>query len=121
VQKLDVVSDPWPEHSYDAVFSANTAHIMPWEAVVAMFSGAAAHLLTNGMFFLYGPFNINNRFTSESNEQFDRQLRTQDPQMGIRDMAAVTELARLNQLRLEQKIAMPANNFVLIFTKMRSA
>ena len=56
--KLDVLSDPWPGRCYDGAYSANTAHIMPWEAVVAMFSGVAAHLLPGARFCLYGPFNI---------------------------------------------------------------
>ena len=117
LMKLDVVSDPWPGCSFNAVYSANTAHIMHWDAVIAMFSGVAAHLLNEGLFCLYGPFNIDNRFTSESNAQFDAQLRAQDPQMGIRDMAVVESLAVLHKMRLEQKLAMPANNFLLAFKK----
>jgi len=116
--KLDVVSDPWPGRSYDAAYSANTAHIMSWEAVIAMFAGVGAHLLTGARFCLYGPFNIDNRFTSDSNAEFDSYLRARDSQMGIRDMAAIENLARLHQLHLEQKIAMPANNFMLVFEKM---
>ena len=117
--KLDVLSDPWPGRSYDAVFTANTAHIMPWEAVIAMFAGVGAHLVSGGRFCLYGPFNVDNKFTSESNAQFDAQLRSQNSQMGIRDMAAIANLANLNQMHLEQKITMPANNFMLVLKKKR--
>ncbi len=115
--KLDVISDPWPGCSYEAAYSANTAHIMPWDAVVAMFTGLATHLVPGARFCLYGPFNIDNRFTSESNAQFDAQLRAGDSQMGIRDMAAIESLANLHQMRLESKLAMPANNFLLVFTR----
>ncbi len=115
--KLDVISDPWPGCSFEAAYSANTAHIMPWEAVVAMFTGLATHLVPGARFCLYGPFNIDNRFTSESNAQFDAQLRAGDSQMGIRDMAAIESLANLHQMRLECKLAMPANNFLLVFTR----
>lgn len=115
--KLDVLSDPWPEHSYAAAFSANTAHIMPWEAVQAMVAGVAAHLVHGARFCLYGPFNVDGDFTSRSNAQFDAHLRHQDPQMGIRDMAAVESLSASHQMLLEQKIAMPANNFILVFSK----
>ena len=115
--KLDVMCDPWPGRSYDAAFSANTAHIMSWEAVVAMFSGVAAHLVSGARFCLYGPFNIDNCFTSESNENFDLHLRSKDPQMGIRDMAAIEALANLHHMRFEQKLAMPANNFILVFRR----
>jgi len=115
--QLDVVRDPWPGRSYDAAYSANTAHIMPWDAVVAMFAGVAAHLLQNARFFLYGPFNVDNRFTSESNALFDARLRSEEENMGIRDMAAIESLANLHQMRLEHQLAMPANNFLLVFRK----
>ena len=115
--QLDVISDPWPGRSYEAAYSANTAHIMPWDAVVAMFAGVAAHLLPEARFFLYGPFNIDNRFTSESNALFDARLRSEGEHMGIRDMAAIESLANLHQMRLEYQLAMPANNFILVFRK----
>lgn len=115
--QLDVIRDPWPGCTYDAAFSANTAHIMPWDAVVAMFTGVAAHLDTHGRFCLYGPFNIDNRYTSQSNAHFDASLRARDSRMGIRDMAMIKSLASLHDMPLELKLAMPANNFVLVFKK----
>ncbi len=115
--KLDVICDPWPGRSYETAYSANTAHIMPWDAVIAMFAGVSAHLLANARFCLYGPFNIDNRFTSDSNALFDAHLRAEDSQMGIRDMAAIETLANLHHMQLEQKLVMPANNFILVFKK----
>ena len=90
---------------------------MSWDAVVAMFSGVAAHLRGGGRFCLYGPFNIDNQFTSASNAQFDAQLRGRDSQMGIRDMAELDMLAKPHQMQLEHTLAMPANNFILVFKK----
>jgi len=115
--QLDVLHDPWPGCSYAGAYSANTAHIMSWDAVVAMFTAVAVHLVPGARFCLYGPFNIDNRFTSESNAQFDAGLRAKDPQMGIRDMAAIESLANLHQMQLEHKLAMPANNFILVFKR----
>lgn len=115
--KLDVLQDPWPERSYDAAFSANTAHIMPWKAVQAMFAGVAKRLLRDARFCLYGPFNIDGAYTSAGNAQFDASLRQQDPQMGIRDMSDVESLSNHHQMYLQQQIAMPANNFILVFAK----
>jgi hypothetical protein len=115
--QLDVIYDPWPGYIYDAAFSANTAHIMPWDAVVAMFTGVSAHLETDARFCLYGPFNIDNCFTSQSNAHFDASLRARDSRMGIRDMAMIESLADLHDMRLEFKLAMPANNFILVFKK----
>lgn len=115
--KLDVMHDTWPGYTYDAAYSANTAHIMQWEAVEAMFAGVGEHLLSQARFCLYGPFNIDNCFTSQSNAQFDARLRAEDSKMGIRDTGAIASLANLHQLALEQQIAMPANNFILVFQK----
>jgi SAM-dependent methyltransferase len=115
--QLDVMYDPWPQRSFDAAYSANTAHIMSWDAVVAMFAGLTEHLADGARFCLYGPFNINNRFTSQSNRQFDLQLRTSNPEMGIRDLDAMESLANRYEMLLEQKLTMPANNFLLVFKK----
>jgi hypothetical protein len=74
-------------------------------------------LVSGACFCLYGPFNIDNCFTSQSNAQFDAHLRAEDPQMGIRDMASIESLANLHQMQLEHKLAMPANNFILVLTR----
>lgn len=116
--KLDVILDPWPGYSYDAAFSANTAHIMSWDAVVSMFTGVASHLEPHARFCLYGPFNMENRFTSQSNAHFDARLRAEDSRMGIRDMSEIESLATLHEMPLEQKLSMPANNFMLVFKKL---
>ena len=115
--KLDVMTDTWPQRTYTAAYSANTAHIMSWQAVEAMFAGIAIHLEKDARFCLYGPFNINGKFTAESNAIFDRQLRLNNPEMGIRDMEAIARLADFNQMYLDREIAMPANNYILVFVK----
>ncbi|WP_423907397.1 DUF938 domain-containing protein [Candidatus Spongiihabitans sp.] len=102
---------------FDGVFSANTAHIMSWDAVVEMFRGVGCLLMDNGLFILYGPFNRNGEFTSPSNEKFHGGLLRQDPQMGIRDDRAIVALANRNKLSLIDDVAMPANNRILVFSK----
>ena len=119
--QLDVLKDPWPERLFAAAFSANTAHIMPWEAVQAMFAGVATHLLPGARFCLYGPFNIEGTYTSAGNAQFDARLREQDPKMGIRDISAVESLSNDHQMHLEQQIAMPANNFIMVFATAKAS
>lgn len=115
--QLDVLSDPWPEHKYDGVYSANTAHIMGWDAVCATFAGVGRVLNQDGAFCLYGPFMVDGEHTADSNAQFDTKLRSESPEMGIRDMSALESLAESHQMSLEQCIAMPANNFILVFRK----
>jgi len=113
---LDVLQADWPVAGpLDYVFSANTTHIMSWLAVEAMFAGVGARLKTGGRFALYGPFNREGRFTSESNRAFDASLRERDPAMGLRDDRAIEELARRCGLVLVADHAMPANNRLLCF------
>jgi hypothetical protein len=118
---LDVLEDAWPEPGYDAVFSANTAHIMPWPAVCAMLAGVGRSLLPGGCFCLYGPFNVDGAFTAPSNAEFDAQLRMRDALMGIRDMHELATVAALHQMALTQRISMPANNFLLVFQRAKGS
>lgn len=114
--ELDVL-ERWPEQEFDAAFSANTAHIMAWEAVCAMFAGLGRQLVFGGLFCLYGPFNQGGNFTAPSNEEFDRQLRARVPHMGLRDIEALESLAESHQMSLEQQYEMPANNQLLVFRR----
>ena len=116
VVELDVMQE-WPGQQFDAVFSSNTAHIMNWQSVCAMFEGVGRCVLPGGPFCLYGPFNEAGRFTSPSNREFDRSLRLRDPAMGIRDLEALDILAQEHQLKLERQFQLPANNRLLLFRK----
>lgn len=112
---LDVASGEWPRGPYDAVFSANTCHIMAWREVQAMFAGIGRVLRPGGLACVYGPFNYGGRFTSASNAQFDAALKMQAPHMGIRDFEAVNALAVEQGMTLLADHAMPANNRLLIW------
>jgi cyclopropane fatty-acyl-phospholipid synthase-like methyltransferase len=114
---LDVIHDPWPSREYNAVFSANTTHIMSWQAVEIMFKGIGEVLLDQGIFCLYGPFNYHGRYTSESNARFDEWLKARDPQSGVRDIEAINQLAIDAGMTLKKDYEMPANNRLLVWTK----
>lgn len=114
--ELDVL-EKWPEQEFAAAFSANTAHIMAWESVCAMFAGLGRQLASGGVFCLYGPFNQGGIFTAPSNAQFDRQLRARVPHMGLRDIEALESLAESHQMNLELQVTMPANNQLLVFRR----
>ncbi len=118
--ELDVLME-WPNQGFVAVYSANTAHIMGWRAVCAMFEGVGLRLEDGGVFCLYGPFNLDGGFTSASNQAFDRQLRKRDPDMGIRDVADIANLAEHHHMKLERNVPLPANNRILIFRKSQDA
>lgn len=114
------VTGVWPERKFDAVYSSNTAHIMSWEAVCAMFEGVGKVLRPGGVFCLYGPFNEGGSFTAASNREFDLSLRSRDASMGIRDREALESLALGHQMKLTQQFRLPANNCVLVFIKSES-
>jgi cyclopropane fatty-acyl-phospholipid synthase-like methyltransferase len=114
--ELDVRGE-WPRRRFDAVFSANTLHIMGWDEVQRFFAGVDAVLGTDGVLAVYGPFNYAGAYTSDSNREFDAWLKARDQRSGIRDFEAVDTLARSIGLALVDDIAMPANNRMLVWRR----
>ncbi len=112
---LDVLKDDWPAGPFDAVFSANTVHIMSWPAVEAMFDGIGRVLRAGGPFALYGPFHFGGQPTSDSNARFDAWLRARDPASGVRNFEDLDTLASRAGLSFEQDIEMPVNNRILVW------
>ncbi len=111
------VRGPWPDPAYDAIFSANTVHIMGWSEVEWLFQGIGNVLETGGCFALYGPFNYNGEYTSESNRRFDSWLKQRDPLSGIRDFNDLDRLAESQGLGFEEDIEMPVNNRILVWRR----
>lgn len=114
--EFDMHEPRWPKH-FNTVYTSNTAHIMPWPLTQKMICETAQSLPDDGWFFLYGPFNYNGRFTSDSNERFDQWLKECNPEQGIRDFEKIAELARNGGLQLIEDNAMPANNRLLVWQK----
>ncbi len=114
---LDVNAASWPQASFDAVFNANTVHILAWAAVERLFSGIGQVLQSDGIVCMYGPFNYGGQFTSESNRGFDAWLKSRDPDRGVRDIEAIDRLAAAQGLRLVRDVAMPSNNRTLIWQR----
>lgn len=114
---LDVNEAVWPCDRMDAVFTANTLHIMSWPDVQCMFERLSNYLNPSAQLCIYGPFNYQGNYTSDSNASFDQWLKDRNPLSGIRDFEAVVELAETQELSLVDDHAMPANNRLLIFTK----
>lgn len=119
VVELDVdKKQQWPQpESYDHVFSANTCHIMAWHQVENMLTLVARVLKPLGYFFLYGPFNQNGEYTSDSNRQFDQFLKAQAPHMGLRALNDVIQCANAQGLSHRVNHQMPHNNQLLVFKK----
>ena len=102
---------------YDAVFTANTLHIMSPSLVEKLFELVGHTLPINGKLIVYGPFNENGHYTSAGNQRFDISLRQRDLKSGLRHLEDIIALAKMHHLNLSDKYAMPANNQLLVFQK----
>jgi SAM-dependent methyltransferase len=114
---LDIDDARWPDSGADAVFTANTLHIVSWPKVQRLFERVGTLLPSHGVLAAYGPFNYGGAHTSESNARFDLMLRQRDPLSGIRDFEKVDELATRQGLKLVKDYAMPANNRTVVWVK----
>ncbi len=114
--ELDV-NGAWPRQRFDAVFSANTLHIMAWPEVERLFAGLDGILAEDAKLIVYGPFNYDGRFSSESNAKFEVWLKERGAHQGIRDFEAVNALAAAIGLELLEDRAMPANNRCLVWRR----
>lgn len=109
--------DTWPVEHADAIVNINMIHISPWSAAQGLMKGAGRLLPAGGVLFLYGPYIETGVETAPSNLAFDLDLKARNPAWGIRHLDDVTALAAQNGLRLKERVAMPANNLSLIFTR----
>ena len=114
---LNVTDKTWPCQKIDALFTANTLHIMHWHEVERLFSRLNQLLSNNALVCIYGPFNYNGQFTSPSNAQFDQWLKSRDVDSGIRSIESIIKLAEATGLMLQDDHTMPANNRLLVFKK----
>jgi hypothetical protein len=114
---LDVCIRPWEVVVPDAIFTANSLHIMPFSSVQSLFLELGLRAISGALLVVYGPFNYGGQYTSDSNAQFDRWLYQQHPKSAIRDFEEVDQLARTAGFTLQGDTAMPANNRLLVWCK----
>lgn len=114
-RRLDVCADDWPDLRFGSMLAVNLVHISPWAVTEALFAGASRVLNGEGKVFLYGPYRLEGRHTAESNARFDAWLKERDAAFGVRDLEAVAAVAAENGFQLDEQVAMPANNFVVVF------
>jgi len=117
VEALDIGRDELPKGPFDAVFTANTLHIMPWPNTARLMEGAGGRLTLGGILICYGPFKERGRHNSDSNIEFDKRLRARDPTMGIRDLIELRRMGAQFSLPAIAEISLPANNRLIVFKK----
>lgn len=118
---FDLTREPWPVRAADAIVCINVIHISPWEATLALMRNAGKMLPAGNVLVTYGPYARGGRHTAPSNEEFDANLKSRDPRWGVRDMDDVASVAKESGLQLEEAVAMPANNFTLVFRRLPRA
>ncbi|WP_082400173.1 DUF938 domain-containing protein [Citromicrobium sp. WPS32] len=115
---LDAAASEWPLDAADAIVCINMVHISPWQATEGLFAGAARLLPPmDGPLFLYGPYLEREVETAPSNLAFDESLRARDPRWGLRDLANVDALAKRHGFTRTLRVAMPANNLIVVYRK----
>ena len=115
---IDVRDDTWDAPMVDAVFCANMIHIAAWECALGLLAGVGRHLTEGGVFALYGPFQIDGKHTAPSNEAFHGRLQSRDPSWGVRNLDDIIAVAQSHDLQYVEHVAMPANNFTVVFRKL---
>lgn len=118
---LDVRNLPWAVPTVDAIVCINMIHIAPWAATTALFAGARLAMRDAGVLFLYGPYKMRGSHTAPNNQAFDKTLRAQNPAWGVRDLDDVVKVANAESFDLVETVAMPANNFSVVFRKRETA
>jgi len=117
---IDVTRPGWAAAAagpYDLLICINMIHIAPWAACLGLMEGAGTLLAPQGALYLYGPYRRDGAHTAPSNQAFDQSLRNRHPDWGVRDMAEVAAAAAPHGLEWEGTVAMPVNNFSLLFRK----
>lgn len=117
--RLDVLDAQWPgvPAAVDAIYCANMVHIAPWACTAGLMQGAARHLAPQGLLLTYGPYLVDGEPTAPSNLAFDADLRARNPAWGLRRLADVAGVAADAGLRLRERLALPANNQLLVWER----
>jgi cyclopropane fatty-acyl-phospholipid synthase-like methyltransferase len=121
-RRLDLTQpETWPnpdEEEFHAIYCINIFQVAPVSIADGMMQCASQVLADDGFLFIYGPFKIDGKFTTPSNEEFDRTLRSAGvPEWGLKDTADLNRAAAKHGMRLDKAADMPANNFALIYRR----
>lgn len=114
----DLLEDPAPLKTANAVLSINVVHIAPWEATFALFKMAEKILHSDAPLIFYGPFHRSDVETTASNQAFDIKLKAENPGGGLRQVDELTKIAADEGFSPPFIFEMPSNNLLLAFKKI---
>jgi SAM-dependent methyltransferase len=120
--KIDLTdSTTWPDGKdklYDVIFVINLFQVAPVSIIDGIAQVAARVLKPTGFLSIYGPFKVDAKYTTDSNQAFDQEiLAAKVPEWGLKDVRDLETAANAHGILLKQQIDMPANNFILVFGK----
>ncbi len=118
-QRVEIGKDELPKLKFDVIFTANTFHIMHWKEVKSLVKQFGGRLREGARVVIYGPFKYGGSFTTQSNEEFDLSLKAKDPMSGIRSFEDVNNNMIKNGFELVMDVAMPANNQMLVYRRLK--
>lgn len=116
--QFEIGKDDFPRYTYDIVFTANSFHILNWKQCKNLMKMLGNRLREGAQVMIYGPFNYDGKFTSESNANFDQWLKESNPERGIRAFEDVNKNMIKNGFTLYKDYEMPANNRLLVYTRL---
>lgn len=119
-REIDVTMPAWEAgigETLAAIVCINMIHIAPIEAMFGLLRGAANKLEPGAPLVLYGPYRFHGVFLAPSNEAFSRDLASRNPAWGVRDVDEIAEAATVAGFAMEEPLAMPANNHVLVLRR----
>lgn len=106
--------------SIAAMFCINIFQVAPISIADGMMECASHLLKDDGFLLIYGPFQVEGGFTTDSNKDFHGMLSSAGvSEWGLKDIADLKKAAANHGMDLSEQIDMPANNFSLIFTKQK--
>ena len=114
---LNAADTAWPLAQAAAVLCINMAHISPISATEGLVAGAARLLGRDAPLILYGPWLEADVETAPSNLAFDADLKSRCPEWGLRQVEWLDRIAAGAGFRRTRRVAMPANNLILVYRK----
>jgi len=114
---LDTRNTDWGIAAADVIFSANMVHISPWASAEGLVAGAAQLLDRGGSLILYGPWLKDDIDTAPSNLAFDADLKSRNPEWGLRRVEDFAAIAEKSGFELVETRPMPAHNLMLLLEK----
>ncbi|MDT8326413.1 MAG: DUF938 domain-containing protein [Roseovarius sp.] len=113
---LDATETDWGARhgDQDLIVLINLLHLISAPEAQTVIRQAARALAPKGRLTLYGPFLRAGKATSEGDARFHASLCAQDPEIGYKDLAEVTEWLTRAGLDPVKTLEMPANNILLV-------